>query len=53
MKLLQATLRLWCASQELADDVPNSEKLCPETTANLASTITFSWIGGLMQQGYK
>ena len=39
--------------QELADDAPNAEKLCPESTANIASTITFSWIGNLMKQGYK
>ncbi len=39
--------------QELADDVPNAEKLCPECTANIFSTITFTWIGALLKQGYK
>ena len=39
--------------QELADDAPNAEKLCPECTANIFSTVTFTWIGGLMKQGYK
>ena len=39
--------------QELASDAPNSEKMCPECTANVFSTITFTWIGDLMKQGYK
>ena len=40
--------------QELAgDNRPNEELVCPEATAGLWSTITFSWVSDLMKKGYK
>jgi hypothetical protein len=31
----------------------NEELVCPEATAGLWSTITFSWVSDLMKKGYK
>ena len=40
--------------QELAgENRPNEELVCPEATAGLWSTITFSWVSDLMKKGYK
>ena len=40
--------------QELAgDNRANEELVCPEATAGLWSTITFSWVSDLMKKGYK
>lgn len=39
--------------QELQEGVPGDETVCPEATANIWSTVTFSWISGLMKKGYK
>ena len=42
------------AAQELGQDgVTNDELVCPEATAGLWSTITFSWVSDLMKKGYK
>ena len=51
----QGDMDLRCAGlQELAgDNRPNEELVCPEATASLWSTITFSWVSDLMKKGYK
>ncbi len=45
--------RLALAVQELPSSAPGDETICPEATANIFSTVTFSWVSGLMKKGYK
>ena len=42
-----------CAQELGQEGVTNDELVCPEATAGLVSTITFSWVSDLMKKGYK
>lgn len=40
-------------SSQLIMDIYDEEKVCPESTAGIFSSITFSWLNPLLQRGYK
>lgn len=40
-------------SSQLVMDIYDEQKVCPEASAGLLSSVTFSWLNPLLKRGYK